>query len=69
MGGPGGVTAAQIRKKIKVSSRVDADVPRPGMKSEIIDPKSLVGLDKATIEKMLGAPQHITLAQPATVWA
>lgn len=39
------------------------------MKSEIIDPKSLVGLDKATIEKMLGAPQHITLAQPATVWA
>jgi hypothetical protein len=39
------------------------------MKPEIIDPKSLVGLDKATIEEMLGAPQHITLAQPATVWA
>lgn len=46
-----------------------APVPRPKIKPEIVDPKALVGLDKAAIEQMLGAPHHITLAQPATVWA
>lgn len=44
-------------------------IPRPKMKPEIVDPKALVGLDKQAIEQMLGAPHHITLAQPATVWA
>jgi hypothetical protein len=47
----------------------DAAIPRPKTKPEIVDPKALVGLDKETIEQMLGSPHHITLAQPATVWA
>lgn len=46
-----------------------ARVPRPKVKPEIVDPKALVGLDKQAIAQMLGAPHHITLAQPATVWA
>ena len=46
----------------------EAVVPRPKTKPEIVDPKALVGLDKETIEQMLGSPHHITLAQPATVW-
>ena len=50
-------------------SRGDTDVPRPKTKPEIIDPKSLVGLDKVAIEQMFGAPQFITIAQPATVWS
>lgn len=47
----------------------DAAIPRPKTKPEIVDPKALVGLDKEAIEQMLGSPHHITLAQPATVWA
>ena len=50
------------------SQKDEAFVPRPKTKPEIVDPKSLVGLDKQSIEKILGAPHHITLAQPATVW-
>lgn len=66
---PENLASAQSRTKPKRKNISDANVPRPKMKPEIVDPKSLVGLDKMTIEQMLGAPQHITLAQPATVWA
>lgn len=55
--------------KVKRKSAGDVNVPRPKTKPEIVDPRTLVGLDKMAIEQMLGAPQHITLAQPATVWA
>ncbi len=66
---PADVVAAHEREAVKRSGRGgDADVPRPKIKPEIVDPKSLVGLDKVAIEQMLGAPHHITLAQPATVW-
>ncbi len=47
----------------------DEAIPRPKTKPEIVDPKALVGLDKQSIELIFGAPHHITLAQPATVWA
>tara|TARA_R110000868_G_scaffold411266_1_gene702590 strand:- start:3304 stop:3828 length:525 start_codon:yes stop_codon:yes gene_type:complete len=47
----------------------DDAVPRPKTKPEIVDPKALVGLDKQSIELIFGLPHHITLAQPATVWA
>ena len=66
---PKDVAAVSAAKVVKRKSSGDANVPRPKTKPEIVDPKSLVGLDKLAIEEMLGAPQHITLAQPATVWA
>ena len=59
---------AGARKEEEIS-RGDADVPRPKTKPEIVDPRSLVGLDKEAIEQMFGAPQSVTIAQPATVWA
>tara|TARA_R110002072_G_scaffold42848_3_gene120734 strand:- start:3174 stop:3722 length:549 start_codon:yes stop_codon:yes gene_type:complete len=61
--------AAAARTKAKRVSAGDANVPRPKTKPEIVDPRTLVGLDKMAIEEILGAPQHITLTQPATVWA
>lgn len=66
---PEDLAAAEARNKTRRKNVGDANVPRPKTKPEIVDPKSLVGLDKNAIEQMLGAPQHITLAQPATVWA
>lgn len=66
---PEDLTKPGTRGKPKRKPGSDANVPRPKIKPVIVDPKSLVGLDKSTIEQMLGAPQHITLAQPATVWA
>lgn len=66
---PKDLASAESRTKAKRKNVGDANVPRPKIKPEIVDPKSLVGLDKMAIEQMLGAPQHITLAQPATVWA
>jgi hypothetical protein len=57
------------KSKATRTSSGDTHIPRPKMKPEIVDPKALVGLDKQAIEQMLGAPHHITLAQPATVWA
>lgn len=66
---PENLASPEIAKKTKRKPVSDANVPRPKVKPVIVDPKSLVGLDKLAIEEMLGAPQHITLAQPATVWA
>lgn len=66
---PENLATPDSRIKTKRKSTGDANVPRPKIKPEIVDPKTLVGLDKMAIEQMLGAPQHITLAQPATVWA
>lgn len=66
---PEDLASAELKRKTKRKNVGDTNVPRPKTKPEIVDPKSLVGLDKMAIEEMLGAPQHITLAQPATVWA
>lgn len=66
---PKDVAAVSTTTRPKRKTIPGANVPRPKTKPEIVDPKSLVGLDKLAIEEMLGAPQHITLAQPATVWA
>lgn len=60
---------ANVEKRSGRKRSDGTGVPRPKSKPEIVDPKALVGLDKAAIAQMLGAPHHITLAQPATVWA
>lgn len=44
-------------------------VPLPKRKPVVIDPKSLVGLDKAAVTDLFGAPHSITFAEPAMVWA
>tara|TARA_R110000787_G_scaffold27728_4_gene76452 strand:- start:358 stop:849 length:492 start_codon:yes stop_codon:yes gene_type:complete len=44
-------------------------VPRPKRKPDILDPKTLVGLDKAAISALFGDPHRITLSQPALVWS
>ena len=47
-------------------------VPLPKRKPAIpmtIDPKALVGLDKAAATGLFGAPHTITFAEPAMVWA
>ena len=61
--------SSAVRRLGKSKAAAVVTIPRPKTKPEIVDPKALVGLDKQAIEKMLGAPHHITLAQPATVWA
>lgn len=43
--------------------------PRPKRKPDIVDPKTLVGLDKASISALFGEPHRITMAQPALVWS
>lgn len=66
---PGDIKEAAAKNGRNRIATVNVTVPRPKTKPEIVDPKALVGLDKETIEQMLGSPHHITLAQPATVWA
>lgn len=61
--------SSAVRRLGNRKATAEVVIPRPKTKPEIVDPKALVGLDKQAIEKMLGAPHHITLAQPATVWA
>ena len=43
--------------------------PIPKRKPDIVDPKTLVGLDKETVSEMFGEPHSITLSQPALVWS
>lgn len=46
-----------------------ATTPVPKRKPDIVDPKTLVGLDKAAVTALFGEPHSITLAQPALVWS
>ena len=46
-----------------------ATTPVPKRKPDIVDPKSLVGLDKAAVTALFGEPHSITLAQPALGWS
>lgn len=53
-----------------LAARTSTDeMPRPKRKPDIVDPKALVGLDKAAISSIFGEPHRITVAQPALVWS
>lgn len=63
-------TAATPGPDSAVATRASADqTPRPKRKPDIVDPKALVGLDKAAISSIFGQPHRITVAQPALVWS
>lgn len=68
-GEPGDGSQSSQDGEFRPAMNRKSPVPRPKTKPEIIDPRTFVGLDKHAVEQMLGSPHHITLAQPATVWA
>ena len=43
------------------------DIPRPKRKPEIVDPKTLVGLDKTAVAALFGEPHRIIMSEPAII--
>lgn len=64
----GDVTPPEIRPSAARHARTGT-VPLPKRKPDLVDPKTLVGLDKAAVSVLFGAPHRVTTAEPATVWA
>lgn len=44
------------------------NTPRPKRKPDMLDPKTLVGLDKAAVSALFGEPYQVATSQLALVW-